>query len=228
MSRWEEQTGSELSARAVMRNSPETESRLWGRRGLGPDQPLLREIRCVSWWERGARCMGRDITCGCASCKHLCTFIVDIQTSTKWRNRKAQPTHYHHPESRRLEGPPEAGSLSISVEKEHKDGRPPSSLSPSRLLLGPSAPVLTVIWLTSSREILSSLTHSQINTLESYFSQILYFSRDVCAMFHSPFSMLFSPILDLQQKQGTAVAVPHPPPTSKLLFFPWSLKDKRN
>lgn len=148
----------------------------------------------------------------------------------KYQVKKQESTAYTLPSPwiKTVRGSPEAGSLSISVEKEHKDGRPPSSLSPSRLLLGPSAPVLTVIWLTSSREILSSLTHSQINTLESYFSQILYFSSDVCAMFHPPFSMLFSPILDLQQKQGTAVAVPHPTPTSKLLFFPWSLKDKRN
>jgi len=40
--------------------------------------------------------------------------------------------------------------------------------------------LLTAIWLTSSREILPSLTHSQINPLGSPFSQILHFFSNRC------------------------------------------------
>lgn len=86
----------------------------------------------------------------------------------------------------------------------------------------------TEIWLASSIEILPSLSHSQTNPLGTCFSQILHFSSNTC---HVPLTILhtfFSPILDLQWKQGPAVAVPHPPPPSKLFFFLMSKRSPKN
>lgn len=133
-------------------------------------------------------------TCGCASCKHMCTWIVETQTNIKWRNGKAQPIRYQHPES--LNSPQDGlqltGSMPLRVGKGHKSGRATSALS--ALVSVKSTSVLTVIWLTSSREILPSMTHSQINPLGSYFSQIQHFSKNICHVSLTLLHTFFSPI----------------------------------
>lgn len=120
-----------------------------GERALGPDRWLLRErTQRVSWGEGGVRCVARDSTSVCVLCKHLCTSTAETQASMKWRNRKAQPTHYQHPEPtlRWFEAPLEPGGLMLSVEKWHKGGSAPSSLSPSKSSPGLSSQPLISQW----------------------------------------------------------------------------------
>lgn len=120
-----------------------------GERALGPDRWLLRErTQHVSWGEGGVSCMAGDITSVCVLCKHLCASTAETQASVEWRNGKTKPRHYQYPEStlRWYEAPLEPRGLMISVEKRHKDCSAPSSLSPSKLSLGPSSEPLFSQW----------------------------------------------------------------------------------